>query len=52
MTCGIGFKERFKCVFSGVLVREGDTINFRFNPFKFDEEEISMEMFEKKIEWF
>lgn len=29
-----------------------DTINFRFNPFKFDEEEISMEMFEKKIEWF
>lgn len=52
LTCGIGIKERFKCVFSGVLVREGDTINFRFNPFKFDEEEISMEMFEKKLNGF
>lgn len=37
LTCGIGIKEGFKCVFSGVLVREGDTINMsiKFRAFPF-----------------
>lgn len=37
LTCGIGIKEGFKCVFSGVLVREGDAINvsIKFRAFPF-----------------